>query len=133
MARRIKLTRADAATQPYKRFEAHRMQVTASNAEEMPNTVFVFQRLPGTPYGSSPADDFVTVATALDLSAYPENTPVDGSDFFRKAVVVLDFHTPEAMLDAWNAIKARVAILKDQLDSLDVLEDGEFTWVGGAP
>jgi len=105
-----------------------RMKVEAVDpVGDMTSYVFVYRRYPPDPYTQEVFDEFVTVASFVDLDEYPvgEPDPQSSLPFFRSNVVELDFRSAADAEEAWNIIRTEVCALVDALNRADnmVLEE----------
>jgi len=87
----------------------HRMRVWVSEtSDNLPPTVFVYQRLPSVPSYDVLADLFVHIASYADIADYPENDPGEDSPFFRKYYVDLIFQSLPHLSDTWDLIEGQI-------------------------
>jgi len=98
--------------------------VSVQNAVDMPEEIFVFQRVPE--YGEYNEDQFSHVASPNDLAELPAGNPVaDNNPFYRDSSVTLCFRSAVELEECWGYIKEDVAGLVDMLKSLETLENVE--------
>lgn len=122
--RSITLTRAQTSTVfiPY-RGDGFRLQITASDAVNMPAEVFAHFRRLVDPETGRMTDEFSHVCSAFDLTVYPANEP-DPSQFpqyFRTATVDILLPSLQAVEEGWKAINLEVRELVRALNRLDRL------------
>jgi hypothetical protein len=132
---RIKLTAATPVVAKFKGRDTFRVVITASDAEEMPNEIFLHQRTLVDPYDNTQADEFCAVTSPFDLSTYPANEPsaTQSPAFFRKAVI--DIFTPgvEVAEDVISEVEEQVAHLITVLTALCETTDRTAVWYPSAP
>lgn len=72
--------------------DKHRLQVwVQATSNNIPATLFVYQRIPSVPLNTAPRDRFVHIASYADMGEFPENDPVPESPFFRRNGADLGF------------------------------------------
>lgn len=135
MARRIKLTFAEPSRATLTGRDVFRLQVTASNAEEMPNEIFLHQRTVYDYSTDNTCDEFVCIASAFDLSIYPANAPDEEQtpQFFRKSTVDILLPSVTVVDSVADEIRAQVSTLVDVLNTLDVISEEQVFWYPSAP
>lgn len=132
---RIKLTVETPSIVVFHGRDVFRVKITASDAENMSNDVFVHQKTLVDPRTEEQENEFVSVAGPYDLAVYPAGSPNLSQDppFFRLAV--LDVLLPSVSLAASfiEEVQAQVATLLRTLEQLDLLESPTVTWIPSAP
>lgn len=135
MARRVHLVKTASTLVNVTWAGALRVRIEATEAEGLEKEVFVFRRNPLNPYTSDQLDEFMTVASPVDMSEYPIGEPdVDKAyPFFRKSVVELDFRSTLLADEAWMLIVEEVRVLTEALDRLEDLQPAEDMWIPTPP
>lgn len=80
--------------------QSYDMQVTASDAVDMPNEVFVIQKrvAPAITVGEAAQDEFTSVADPLDIEEYPVSPTVSPEiPFYRVSMIALRFRSYSLM------------------------------------
>jgi hypothetical protein len=100
-----------------------RLRVEASEPAGFDGLPFVFRRLPAGLYGEDPLDDFVGVASAVELADLPpdEPDPDRGYPYLRKAAVELDLKSAADCDTVWRLLRDQVTVLIADLDRLAAL------------
>jgi hypothetical protein len=129
--RRIKLTRTTQIANL--NIPSYTFTVTASDANLMPEEVFVFRRLVINNLTGDTQDYFDRVASGVDLNVVPIGAPNSGDDEFRSSAFTVTFATQTLGETAWAALQTGVTGLKRELDASENLSAGEEVWVGTAP
>lgn len=134
---RLKITRKQLTQVNYQYLGAFRLRVEVSDAD---NTgadphVFLFLRRPINPYDHSVLDDFLAVASPVDLAEYPVGEPRDGTTYpiFRLDYVELDFRATSQAEETWLLIVQEVDTLLKAMNRMEQLVVVEETWVGALP
>lgn len=124
MSRALKLVRYGVKNANVWYMKAFRIRIEATDAEDMSDRVFVYQREPVDPYTGNQLDLFCSVAGPVDMSEYPpEEPPEDGSTpFFRKNFIEVDVRSTSHADELWEIVKTEVCNLIDALDRLETLE-----------
>jgi hypothetical protein len=108
----------------------HRLRVWVSEtSDNLPPTIFVYQRLPSVPSYDALSDIFVHVASYADIADYPENDPGDDSPFFRKYHIDLIFTSLPHLSDTWDLIEGQVKHTVEDLARLNGDEAVDVTIV----
>ena len=100
-----------------------RVVITASDGVDMPDEIFLFQRVYADDAHTTTVDQLMTVCTPFDLTTFPIDDPTVGQSppFFRKAVIDVMVPTLDAADYMWARIQEAVCDLKEQMDRLDTL------------
>lgn len=132
---RVKLTPATPELVKFSGRDYFRVQITASDALNMPAEVFIHQRTLVDASTNRQQDEFFAIAGPYDLSTYPANAPKVDQDppFFRKSVIDVLLPSASMALDFIAAVNEQVDALIAAQASLDVLIEGEPTWHPSAP
>ncbi len=135
MAHRIKLTIAQPTRVAYNGRDTFRVQVTASDGENMPNEIFGHKQWVSDYETNELCDEFCFICSPYDISTYPANEPDPEQvpPYFRKAT--LDIYVPGtgAAGTVIQAIETQVCGLVALLDQLDVLDNVQVAWCPSAP
>ncbi len=135
MARRLLLKRSIATGQNYGVFGAVRIRIEVLEAENMHSAIFLYNRLPPNPHANNEElDEFVTVASPIDLEEWPVGAP-DYSKvypFFRQDFVELDVPGFTDANNIWLKIVDMTNILIQALESLTALRStaADLVWCG---
>jgi hypothetical protein len=135
MVYRIKLTPATPSIVKFEGRDSFRIQITASDAENLPNEIFGHQRTLVDPDTSTTQDEFAFVCSPYDLSIYPANEP-DPEQFpqyFRKATIDILVPGVEMAQEVITEVQEQVCHLITLLEKLDELEAGTPVWCPDAP
>ena len=132
---RIKLTPAMPELIKFSGRDYFRVQITASDALNMPAEVFIHQRTLVDANTSRQQDEFCAIAGPYDLSTYPANAPTAGQDppFFRKSTIDVLLPSSSLANDFIAAVDEQVCALITALSSVDTLVAGEPIWCPSAP
>lgn len=99
-----------------------KLVVSAINAEDMPEKIFVKQRIRN--FAKDKFDDtFVAVATPTQLEDFPEDVPGEGSSYFRTNTIELVARTPEAIRTIFESLLFEVKKLTIDLSDMEILTD----------
>ena len=119
MASHIQLTKKITLTAANR----HRLQVYVSETtNNIPATIFVYQKIPTVPLDDKLADIFVHVASYADLGDFPENAPGPDSPFFRMYHVDLTFTSLAYLTKIWDQMERMVRHTMEDIARLN--EDG---------
>jgi len=101
-----------------------KLVVETLNAENMSDKIFVNQRIRN--FAKERFDDtFVAVCTPVQLEDFPEDSPEEGSSFYRTNRIELVGRTPEYLQTVFDSLVYEVKKLALDLDQLDLLTDAE--------
>jgi hypothetical protein len=95
-----------------------RLQVWASETENMTGKIFVYQHKRQMPYNSTPRDVFVNIAQPSDIEEYPEDTPGDVFPFFRKESIDLEINDSRLTYNTIGRLAKDIADLCTGLDRI---------------
>lgn len=122
----IKLKRQAQQTFVSGRTQGFRMTITASDADGLPNEIFVFQRFPQIDANGQPVDGFVNIASPADLEETLVNAITDPTrPFYRLASVDLVFRNEDLLNEAWIGIQSDVNELIQSLKFMSRLAAAE--------
>jgi len=127
---RIKLTPSSPEIVKFKGRDTFRLQVVASDGENLPNEIFGHQRTLIDANTSTTADEFCFICSPYDLSIYPANAPAaeQSPAFFRKDTIDILLPGVEKYEEVWGSIQTQVCALITLLESLDDLNTGTAVW-----
>jgi hypothetical protein len=101
---------------------SYRLLVTAHNAQNMPAKIFVNQRIRN--FAKNSIDDvFVAVCTPVQLEDFEEDSPEDGTSYFRTDSLNVVVRTAELVGVVFESLKYEVQKLVDDLNALESLTD----------
>jgi hypothetical protein len=123
MAKSIQISRryVDSA----KELSSYRLFVEAINAQEMSSKVFIKQRIVNFAKGTTD-DIFVGVCTPAQLEDLGEDSPLEGTSYFRANSVDLVATTSEELKSILDSLIFEVKKLTDDLAELEILGDDEI-------
>jgi hypothetical protein len=132
MSRGVSLSYAEPVRREGELVPSWRVVITASDGVEMPEELFLFQRVWADDAHTASVDELITVVTPFDITTYPIDDPAVGQDppFFRKSVIDVFVPTLDAADFMWETVQAAVCDLKRQMDRLDLLVDVETVRCG---
>jgi hypothetical protein len=105
--------------------KSYKLEVEALSSEDMPVKVFVKQRIRN--FARETTDDiFVAVCTPTQLEDFGEDSPEQGTTYFRTNKIELVARTPEMILDVFNSLVYEVKKLVIDLNALDELTDPQM-------
>lgn len=135
MTRRIKLTVQSPTRVKFRGEDTFRMVATASDGDGVPNEIFVHQRTLVNPLTRRECDEFISVASAYDLSIYPANEPDDSQSpaFFRKSTIDILVPSVSVFDQAKIDLETQVCHLVRVLNRLDVLSETDTAWCPSPP
>lgn len=103
---------------------SYKLVVEAINAQNMPNKIFVKQRI--TNFAKGTIDDiFVAIATPTQLEDFAEDSPEEGTSFFRSSSIELVGRTPEMLQTVFASIIYETKKLVVDLTDMDNLSDAQ--------
>lgn len=113
----------------------YRVRITASDAENMPNEIFVFQKTLVNAATEETQDEFVCVAGPFDITSYPVGSPADDQTppYFRLAEFDVLLPSSSLAVEFIADVQAQVNALINALRSLDRLLEGAAIWCPSAP
>lgn len=122
MAKSIQLSRR--STIPVPGISSYKMIVEAINAQDMPDKIFIKQRIHN--FARERFDDvFVAVCTPTQLEDFAEDSPEDGTSFFRTNQIELVGRTPEWLQEVFESLVYETKKLVIDLTDLDNLTAAE--------
>jgi len=128
MARQVDLTRYSEYSEPVPgRGDAFRIKITASNAVNMQNEIFLFVQGPKDASTGTTHEYFLGVATPDDLVTFPLNNPDTTMDppFYLKDTIDVLVESREVADYIWTEVQAQVKTLIDALNNKDYLINDE--------
>lgn len=129
--RGVTLRKASVSRYTTSKVDGFRFRVEAVDPVDMPADIFLYLRRPLDPATGADADEFSNVCSPADLEEYPVGSPTGTPPFFRAAEVDLVFRSQSQAEEAWESIRAEVAVLVDTLNLMDGLENAEEIRIGG--
>lgn len=130
---KLTVTRRQVTEIEYAELGAFRLRVDAADAtgDTDPN-VFLYNRRPVNPYDNSVVDDFVSIASVVDLAEYPVGQPNETTTYpmFRLSYMELDFRSIDHLNQAWGIIVSQLDSLMKLLIKLENLQVVEVVDIG---
>jgi hypothetical protein len=124
---------AKRSTIPIPDIFSYKLTVDAVNAEDMPDKIFVKQRIRNFAKGVFD-DSFVAVCTPVQLEDFPEDAPQEGSSYYRTNSIELVMRTPEELQNVFDSLLWEVKKLVSDLSDIELLKEEEiFSIVSGYP
>lgn len=122
MAKNIKIVRKSTVELPA--ISSYKLVVQAIEPEEMPSKIFIKQRIRN--FAKETTDDiFVGVCTPTQLEDFDEDSPAEGTSFFRTASIELVARTPELIQQVFDSLVYEVKKLVIDLSDLEILSEEE--------
>lgn len=134
--RRLKLKKYELQNINYFWLGAFRLRVEVSDpcdAGTDPH-VFLFQRKPPNPYNDVVEDEWLGIASPVDMSEFPVGEPNETTayPFFRLNYLEVDLRSVDVAHTVWKLIQEEVAVLIQALDRMELLVPTEEVYVGAA-
>ena len=104
---------------------SYKLEVEAVNAQDMSDKIFVKQRIRNFAKGELD-DTFVAVCTPVQLEDFGEDSPNEGSSYYRTNRIELIGRTPEMVQEVFDSLVYEVKKLVVDLTDLEVLSDSEI-------
>lgn len=132
MKRSVKLTRWEAGDEvDLGLYGAIRLRITASDPLNMEAAVFVWHRLPKSPFQDEAIDVVSHIASAADMAEFPVDEPtLAGIPYFRRSYVDFLFRSTTECEAAWERAERDVGVLVESLKALDVLSEVSTVCIG---
>lgn len=117
---------AKRSTIPVPDIFSYKLTVDAVNAEDMPDKIFVKQRIRNFARGVF-EDTFVAVCTPVQLEDFPEDSPEEGgSSYYRTNSIELIMRTPEELQNVFDSLLWEVKKLVSDLTDIEQLKEEEI-------
>jgi len=113
------------STIPVPGISSMKLVVEARNNQEMTDKIFVYQRIKNFALGDF-EDTFVAVCTPTQLEDFGENSPSEGSSYYRSNRVELVGRTPEMLQTVFESLLFEVKKLVVDLTDMDSLTQAEI-------
>lgn len=132
---RIKLTFAAPEIENFLGRNTLRMTVVASDAENLPNEIFLHQKTVVNAALDEAQDEFVSICSPYDLSDYPVNepNPTQSPQFFRKSTIDILLPGIGYYSEVKEEIESQVTLLLHLLEQLEDLSVVDEVWIPDAP
>jgi hypothetical protein len=105
--------------------QSYMLTIEAVNAENMPDKIFVKQRIRNFAKGDID-ETFVAVCTPAQLEDFEEDAPEDGTSFFRTNKIELVARTPELLQAVVDSLTYEVKKLVTDLTDMENLGNTEI-------
>lgn len=103
---------------------SYKLVVEAINAQNMPSKIFVNQRIRN--FAKSISEDFfVAVCTPTQLEDFMEDSPSEGTSYYRTNRIELIGRTPEMVQSVFDSLLYEVKKLVIDLSALEILQEAE--------
>lgn len=104
---------------------SYKLVVSATNAQNMPDKIFVKQRVRN--FAKDTVDDtFVAICTPAQLEDFEEDAPGEGTSYFRTNTIELVGRTPEYLTEVFDSLLYETKKLVIDLTDLDNLSTAEI-------
>lgn len=112
-----------------------RVRIEADSSNLMPTKIFAYQMLPFKPGEFEQVGAFDHVCSAVDLEEYPEDAPLPNirPQWFRLNYVDVLLRSREEVRAFINSVLEDVSILKNTLDTTEILAPDGDVWIGSPP
>ncbi len=133
--RAIQLKRYEMKNANHYHLSVFRLRVEVADVLGMEPQVFKFRRHDPDAVTGEVRDEFLGVATAVDMSEYPVGAPDpdNAQPFFRKDNFEIDLRSTKDYEDAWDLILREVCVLRAALNRAEELVVAETAWCGDPP
>jgi hypothetical protein len=103
--------------------QSYDLRVVVESAVDMPEKIFVLQRIPGPP-GGEDEDKFQCIADPVDLEEIPEDSPDLGNEmpYFRVQEITIRFRSMETLEEVRQLIAEDLQALVNSLKAAESLE-----------
>jgi len=103
--------------------QSYDLRVVIESAADMPEKIFVLQRIPAPP-GGEDEDRFQCIADPVDLEEIPEDSPDLSNDmpYFRVQEITLRFRSMETLEEVRQLIAEDLQALVNSLKAAETLE-----------
>lgn len=123
MAKNIQIVKQSTIELPG--ISSYKLVVSAINAQNMSDKVFVKQRIRN--FAKNTIDDtFVAVCTPAQLEDFEEDAPAEGTSYFRANTIELISRTPEHLVEVFDSLIYEVKKLVVDLTDLENLSQAEI-------
>lgn len=135
MTYRIKLTTQSPEVTKFKFRDVFRIRIIASDSEDMPSEIFLYQKTLVNPQTGEDTDEFIAICSPFDLSIYPANEPNPTQDppFFRKDTIDVLLPSVETVDTFVTSVQEQVCHLISLLKKLDDISTTSVIWCPEAP
>jgi len=100
----------------------HRLQAWVSEtSNNIPPTIFVYQRIPLVPLDTGLSDLFVHVASYADTVDFPENEPAADSPYYRRYYIDLLFDSLATLEEKWTWMRRQIKLLVEDIVRVNTL------------
>jgi hypothetical protein len=123
MAKSIQISKK--STTPIPGIQSFKMEVQAINAVNMPSKIFIKQRVRN--FAKDRFDDtFVAICTPVQLEDLAEDSPEEGTSYYRTDTIELVVRTAEMLQTVFDSLLYEVQKLVVDLQDIDLLEPEEI-------
>jgi hypothetical protein len=132
-SRYIVLTKGQISEYVEGRTQGYKIRLEVTEAHNVTEDIFVFQRRANPVAGGDPIDEFTNVASPNDINEYAADAPSAGENKYRLSVVELVFRNLDLLEQTVADIESDIAELIRTLNQLDVLVDETVVIVSDLP
>lgn len=110
--------------------DGHRLRAWVSETtNNIPNTLFVYQKIPFVPYEGCPEEMFVHIASYSDIYDFPETYDEDVAPFFRRGYIDLVFDSLPTLEEKWTLMRQHLQHTVEDIVRLNSLPASELDFV----
>jgi hypothetical protein len=110
--------------------DGHRLQAWISEStNNIPNTLFVYQKIPFVPYEGCPEEMFVHIASYSDIYDFPETYDEEVAPFFRRGYIDLKFNSLPLLEQKWVLMENHLQHTVEDIVRLNSLPPTEVEFV----
>lgn len=133
VARAVQLTRYSSETIVQSNYGAYRMRIVVSAVQgaDLDKDLFIFKRMPPSPYNDTDVDVFEAVVGPPQLADVPRGEPVADQawPYFRTSEFTLDVASATQADEIWLEVQREISVLVSALNKLDTLNLTEQVWI----
>jgi hypothetical protein len=105
----------------------HRLRAWVSETtNNIPNTLFVYQKMPFIPYEGCPEEFFAHIASYSDIYDFPEVYDASVAPFFRKGYIDLVFTSLPLLEEKWTLMRQHLQHTVEDVVRINSLPPAEI-------